>query len=158
MDELTEIEAIKRLKYRYLRAIDTKEIEELRGCMTEECRAELSGGKHVVNGLDAFMEHMQQAYSRTNLLTLHHAHHPEIDIEGDGTARATWMIHDRSVDLSFNINVWGASVLNETYQKVGDAWKIKATRDRRLFKEMESRADRAGLKLMVSMFDGAPDV
>jgi len=40
-----DLEAIKRLKYKYQRCIDTKQWDELRDCFTEDAAAAYSSGK-----------------------------------------------------------------------------------------------------------------
>ena len=45
MDDLHEIEAIKRLKYRYMRCLDQKRWAELAECFTEDATTAYGGGK-----------------------------------------------------------------------------------------------------------------
>ena len=42
--DLVEIELIKRLKYRYCRALDLKRWDELGECLTEDCRSAYGDG------------------------------------------------------------------------------------------------------------------
>jgi len=43
-DELVEIHAIERLKYRYARCLDLKRWDELRACFTKDASAAYSSG------------------------------------------------------------------------------------------------------------------
>ena len=47
MDELREIEAIKRLKYKYMRCLDQKGWAELAECFTEDATTSYGGGKYA---------------------------------------------------------------------------------------------------------------
>src|SRR5207244_13306634 len=44
-DDTLELEAIKRLKYRYARNLDLKDWDEVRACFTKDATAAYSGGK-----------------------------------------------------------------------------------------------------------------
>lgn len=156
MQDLQEIEAIRQLKYRYFRALDTKRWDEVEACLAEDCRrAECDGTGRLYDRAEV-MDSLQRSFSRNNILTMHQAHHPEIELEGDEAARGIWAIQDRVIDLQFNITTWGAAYHTDEYIKVDGAWRIQSTTFERLFQEMESRAERPDLKLTVSMFDGAP--
>ena len=50
MLDLHEVEAIKRLKYKYLRCLDQKLWDEIRGCFTPDARCSYSGGKYAFDG------------------------------------------------------------------------------------------------------------
>ena len=51
MEDLRELEAIKRLKYRYMRSIDQKLWDEMRDCFTPDATTSYSGGKYAFEGL-----------------------------------------------------------------------------------------------------------
>ena len=53
--ELIEIEAIKRLKYKYLRCLDQKLWDELAECFVENATSSYSGGKYSYEGRDAIL-------------------------------------------------------------------------------------------------------
>ena len=54
-DDLVELELIKRVKYRYMRAIDQKRWDDLAEVFTEDAVAEYSGGKYRYEGRDAIV-------------------------------------------------------------------------------------------------------
>ena len=86
MVDLQEIEAIKRLKYRYLRCVDLKRWKELEGCFTEDATAAYSDGKYSYTGREKIMEFLIGAMSPDNMTTSHTVHHPEIDLTSPTTA------------------------------------------------------------------------
>ena len=53
LERLEETEAIKRLKYRYMRSIDQKLWDEMRSCFTPDATTSYSGGKYAFEGIDA---------------------------------------------------------------------------------------------------------
>ena len=82
MVDLQEIEAIKRLKYRYMRCLDLKRWDEMSECFVEEATASYSGGKYAFTGRAAILDFFTQAMGRPGVLSAHHVHHPEIDLTG----------------------------------------------------------------------------
>ena len=65
MFDLQEFEAIKRLKYKYLRCLDNKLWEEMSECFLEEATSAYSGGKYAFEGRTAILPriHERTAYS-----------------------------------------------------------------------------------------------
>ncbi|MBW2144544.1 MAG: nuclear transport factor 2 family protein, partial [Deltaproteobacteria bacterium] len=80
----------------------------------------------------------------------HHAHHPEIDITGDTTAKGIWYLQDIVIDLDSNTTLRGAGIYHDEYEKVDGEWKIKLTGYDRTYEEIEERSDK--VKLMTNMF------
>jgi hypothetical protein len=156
VQDLHQLEAIRQLKYRSLRALDTKRWGELEDCFAADCRWAESDGTGRLYDRDEVMDKLKGAFERTNILTMHQGHHPELELTGEDTARGIWAIQDRVIDLQFNITIWGAAYHTDEYARVDGNWKIQSITYERLFEEMESRAERPDLKLTVSKFDGAP--
>ena len=52
---LEEIEAIKRLKYRYWRHLDLKEWDELAACFAPDATVSYGDGQYSFRGIDAIM-------------------------------------------------------------------------------------------------------
>ena len=57
---LEDLEAIKRLKYKYLRCVDTKSLNGLAECFTEDATTSYEGGKHSLVGREAIMRFFQK--------------------------------------------------------------------------------------------------
>jgi hypothetical protein len=77
-DDLVEHEAIKRLKYKYLRCLDQKLWDEMVGCFTADAVAEYSGGKYSYQGRDAILDFLRRSMGAETFLSSHRCHHPEI--------------------------------------------------------------------------------
>lgn len=148
-ERLAEMEAIKRLKYRYLRCVDTKNWEELAGCFVPEATTNY-GGKYRHNGVDAIMAFMRK-YNPPEVITMHQVHHPEIELTGAGAARATWALQDYVISLPGDWSVHGTALYEDEYVKLDGEWKIKHTGYRRIFSERWTRSEIRSLKVTDSM-------
>jgi hypothetical protein len=66
MNELIELEAIKRLKYKYLRCLDLKRWADLAECFTADATSAYGGGKYSFEGRDAIMDFLEKARCTTS--------------------------------------------------------------------------------------------
>jgi bile-acid 7alpha-dehydratase len=140
-EDLVELEAIKRLKYRYVRLIDTKEWDELETLFVPDATATYSDGKYAFDGRDAIMAFLRESMASANMLTSHKVHQPEIELTGPDTATATWALEDVVVHLDYNMRISGAAFYRDTYVKQDGQWRIKHTGYERIYEEMQPRSD-----------------
>ena len=147
MDELREIEAIKRLKYRYMRCLDQKRWAELGECFTDDARTSYGDGKYAFQGRDAILGFLVAAMDRPSFLSSHRVHHPEIDLISPTTARGTWALEDFVLDPERAIIIQGAAFYSDEYVKVGGQWRIAFTGYARTFEYVEPLSGRPGLRL-----------
>jgi uncharacterized protein (TIGR02246 family) len=143
-DDLLELEAIKRLKYRYVRLIDLKRWDELATLFTPDATATYSDGRYSFEGRDAIMAFLVDAMSSNNMLTSHKVHQPEIELRGD-EATATWALEDVVIHLDYNMRISGAAFYTDNYVKVDGEWLIKHTGYERIYEEMEPRREETKL-------------
>ncbi|MGZ6780164.1 MAG: nuclear transport factor 2 family protein [Mycobacterium sp.] len=128
MDDATallEIEAIKQLKARYCRLLDTKDWQGWRGLFSDDFLSDTSqaGGK-VIRGADEFV-----AFTRKGLraqATVHQVHAPEIELTSSTTARGVWALED-VVRFGPGVNLRGYGHYTETYEKVDGRWLITSS-------------------------------
>ena len=128
MDDATallEIEAIKQLKARYCRLLDTKDWQGWRGLFSDDFLSDTSqaGGK-VIRGADEFV-----AFTRKGLrsqATVHQVHAPEIELTSATTARGVWALED-VVRFGPGVNLRGYGHYTETYEKVDGRWLITSS-------------------------------
>ena len=153
MDELREIEAIKRLKYRYFRCLDQKRWEELAECFVENATSAYSDGKFSFAGREEIMRFLVGALDRPTILTAHTGHHPEIDLVGADRAIGVWALEDTVIDVEHKVTIRGAGFYRDEYVKIDGRWKLKSTGYQRTFEEIESRADTPSLTLTANRFD-----
>jgi uncharacterized protein (TIGR02246 family) len=127
---MDDIEAIKQLKARYFRTMDTKDWEGMRLVFTDDAVVDTSeaGGGRIV-GADAFMSFLQETLADT--VTVHQGHMPEIDVKSTTTASGIWALNDVVIwQNGTRLNGYGH--YHETYEKVDGQWKIKSSRLTRL--------------------------
>jgi hypothetical protein len=141
MVDLQEIEAIKRLKYRYCRCLDEKRWEEMAHCFTEDATAAYGDGKYSFTGREAIMQFLRDALAGHHMITAHRVHQPEIDLTSPITATGIWGLDDIVIETKANIVIRGAAFYHDEYAKLGSQWKIRHTGYQRLYEEMFSRAD-----------------
>jgi hypothetical protein len=122
---MDDVEALKQLKARYCRTLDTKDWEAMRGVFTDDVVVDTTGsGGGVVTGADAFVDFLRQAL--TGQVTVHHCHTPEITLTSPSTATGIWAMEDR-IRWSDGSELLGFGHYHETYEKTGGTWKIKTT-------------------------------
>jgi len=151
--DLHELEAIKRLKYKYLRCLDQKLWDEIGTCFTPDASCSYSGGKYAFDGRDAIVDFLRKAMGAPSFYSSHRVHHPEIEFSSETTARATWALEDEVIETKAQITIRGAAFYHDEYVKVGGAWLIRSTGYQRTFEEMESRKDRPSLRLTQSTWE-----
>ncbi|MCV7370152.1 DUF4440 domain-containing protein [Mycolicibacterium duvalii] len=121
----SDIEAIKQLKARYCRLLDTKQWSQWRTLFVDDFRSDTSpaGGKLIV-GADEFV-----AFTRHSLgdrATVHQVHAPEIEVTSATTARAVWALED-VVRLAPGVNLRGYGHYHETYEKRDGRWQFTSS-------------------------------
>lgn len=126
-----DIEAIKRLKARYCRFLDTKDIDAWRALFAPDVVVTLdmavsTGGTDPqtappLEGFDAFFPVVWGGVEHA--ATVHHCHTPEIDLTSDTTATGIWAMEDM---LFFDAggSLHGAGHYHETYEKRDGTWVI----------------------------------
>ena len=150
---LAAIEDIKKLKSRYFRAVDTKDIKLLESVFTQDCVVDyrgaatdpLTGINHVpegtgqvLTGLKNYIDHCRRDLAF--FTSVHHGHMPEIEISTTTTARGIWAMMDvlRFPTGAPISGLDGYGHYYETYEKIDDSWKIKTLRLKRLLLDFHS--------------------
>ena len=154
MADLNEIEAIKRLKYRYCRTLDQKLWDELAQCLTEDCRSAYGDGHFAFDGRAAIMNFLRDALGPRSRISSHRVHQPEIELTSPTTATGVWALDDIVIETEAKLTIRGAAFYHDEYVKVGGEWKIAKTGYRRIYEEMESRTDTPSLALTKNAFVG----
>ncbi len=132
-----DIEAIKQLKARYFRLMDTKDWAGLREVFTTDVHVDVTeSGGGIYEGVDAFLAMLVPTL--TDVLTVHHGHMPEIKLMSPTTATGIWAMDDhlRWPEGSPISELHGYGHYHETYAKVAGEWRISSTRLTRLRRDM----------------------
>lgn len=123
-ENLTEIEAIKVLKARYCRLLDTKQWTAWRELFTDDFVSDTSqSGGQIITGADAFVDYIQKTLGKPSQITVHQVHAPEIELTAPDAARGVWALND-VVHLAPGINLNGYGHYHETYLKADGRWRI----------------------------------
>lgn len=122
--ELVEIEAIKQLKARYCRLLDTKQLAQWRELFSDGFVSDTSqSGGRVITGADAFAAFVRKNLGKSSRPTVHQVRAAETEMTLPTTARGVWALKD-IVGLLPGITLNGYGHYHETYVKVGDQWPI----------------------------------
>jgi ketosteroid isomerase-like protein len=125
-----EIEAIKQLKARYFRYMDTKQWDKWGDVFTEDAElvnpqsrdVPLKGRAEIVRVVSTNLE---------NVISVHHGHMPEIELLGPNEARGVWSMFDLLIGVrksradAGEVRLEGYGHYVESYRKDDDGrWRI----------------------------------
>jgi len=155
IDRLVAIEDIRRLKALYFRYLDGKQWTDFAGIFAPgaimdasdpfnaphpvtgepfvEGRADLveglDPGDMVMTGGDAIAAKAREMFP--DVITMHHGHMPEIDVESMDEARAIWAMEDRLLFVSEASpirEIQGFGHYHDTYRRIDGEWKIASSK------------------------------
>ena len=146
---LEDIEAIKQLKYRYWRHLDLKQWDELAQCFAADATVCYSSGQYEFAGVTAIMGFLSTALGRERgSVTIHHGHHPEIELLGDTTARGTWALYNYMFNVKENRGIRIGAYYEDRLVKLDGFWKFQHIGYRYLFHEEWRRDEISSLRLL----------
>ena len=96
VQRLKDVQAIKELKSKYFRALDTKNWDELETTMTPNISTAYSNGKLVFHGPKEITNYFKESMPHTEI-TLHQGHNPVIWFESDTVAYGKWYLQDNLI-------------------------------------------------------------
>ena len=145
---LLDLEEIRALKYAYFRCVDTKDWAGVEACFVPEATASYPSATCADRaGIIAFLS--ESIFPE--LVTMHHGHHPEIQLDagytggvGD-TASGTWHLHDKVFAPAFDYALEGAALYADTYLRTAQGWRMTHTGYQRLYESTWSTKDVPGL-------------
>lgn len=121
---MDDLEQVKALKYRYLRALDTKDWDVFAATLTEDVTGDY-GEKLSFGGRDELVGYMRSSVG-PGVITEHRVDHPEIIVDGD-SATGRWYLQDRVIVSEFSFMMIGAAFYADTYRRTDGGWRICAT-------------------------------
>jgi hypothetical protein len=148
--DLVALEEIKRLKYRYLRCVDTKNWDELADVLAPDATAAYGtaayGEPLSFTGRDAILDFLRDKLG-PDMITVHNAGQPEIDIDGD-EATGRWRFEDTVIATTHRVVIAGAAFYEDRYGRGADGrWRIRHTGYQRTFEAMLSLEDLPSFRL-----------
>jgi hypothetical protein len=129
-DAIQDLEALKQLKARYCRFLDTKQWSEWRSLFADDFVSDTTeaGGK-LIKGADTFVAFVRKMLNTRT--TVHQVHAPEITITSATTATGIWALED-FIRFMPGLNMHGYGHYHETYEKFDGHWRIKTSKLTRL--------------------------
>ena len=123
-------EALKLLKARYCRLLDTKRWMTWRDLFTDNFISDTSeaGGKRI-EGADEFVSFVRKMLGTRT--TVHQVHAPEIELTSANTARGIWALED-FIRFAPGLNMRGYGHYHESYEKLDGQWRIQSSKLTRL--------------------------
>jgi hypothetical protein len=132
-----DIEAIKQLKARYFRLMDTKDWVGLAAVFTDDVQIDVTGeGGGVTRGVAEYVPALRELLD--GVITVHHGHMPEIELTSPTTATGIWALEDQLwwPEGSPLRHMHGFGHYHERYERTDEGWRISSmtiTRLHRLF-------------------------
>lgn len=137
-EQLMAIEAIKRLKYTYLRAVDCHDWDLLESTLTSGCGARYDGGKYSYDNRQQLIDGLREHMDSSDVLTMHNCHHPEIDIIDANTASGKWYLQDLVFNKAQNWMLFGTAIYTDQYRLENGEWKICHTAYERIMETINA--------------------
>jgi uncharacterized protein (TIGR02246 family) len=128
-----DIEAIKQLKARYFRTMDTKDWAGMHQVFAPDVVIDTTeDGAPLIEGRDAFLEFLEPMLAEVT--TVHHGHMPEIEVTSGTTATGIWAMEDHLwwPEGSPLQHLHGYGHYHETYVKLAEGWRIRSLKLTRL--------------------------
>ena len=137
-----ELEAIRQLKSRYFRLMDTQQWDAWKDCFTDDISAFYEGGPRPnpdaptdigCEGKQALVDGVSKLMD--GAVSMHQGFMPEIELTSDTTAKAIWAMFDYVRLPTCAFKGWGH--YHEDYVKENGQWKLKKIHLTRLRTEEE---------------------
>jgi hypothetical protein len=146
---LEDVEAIKRLKYRYWRHLDLKQWDELAACFVADATVCYGDGRYRFAGVEAILRFLRESLgTESGSTTVHHGHHPEIELTGETTARGSWALYNYMFNERQKRGIRIGAYYDDEYVKVGAEWKLRYVGYTTIFHEEWSREDTPSLRVL----------
>ncbi|HEY7438872.1 MAG TPA: nuclear transport factor 2 family protein [Acidimicrobiia bacterium] len=122
---MDDLEAIKQIKARYCRFMDTKDWDSYRQLFADDVVIDTTdSGGAIVTGADEFIEFLVSTIG--NAVTVHHCHTPEIHLTSSTEASGVWAMEDM-LRFADGTELHGYGHYHDTYRRLGDGWKITSS-------------------------------
>ena len=134
MSDHDDIEAIKRLKARYFRTLDTQDWDGFGLVFTRDAVLDVPEVDSVSHGRDEIVAMVSRSLARAR--TVHHGHMPEIELTGPDTAEGIWAMADYvewpPAESGERRGIQGYGHYREEYAREDGEWRISRSRLERL--------------------------
>jgi len=151
IERIKDVEAIKRLKYRYIRSMTLSLWDELESLLTEDVSTSYSDGKYSFEGRDALMQFLRAAHDveESPAVAAWQVTMPEITLTSDSTANGIWGMSHYFINKEAQTALLMFVYYDDAYVKIDGEWKFKKTGYKRVIEEEWQRKDLPSLTLNV---------
>lgn len=125
---LEDIEAIRALKARYLAACDRKDPSAMRACFADGPVVIEYGAVGNFDSADALVKLYTDVACHDYMVEMHHGVNPQIEVQGENVARATWGLHYFLINTQAKSLTQLAGYYEDEYRRDAGHWKIVRTR------------------------------
>jgi hypothetical protein len=153
LTDLIAFEELRRLKYRYLRALDLKLWDEFADTLAPDATAHY-GKRLDFTGRDAIVGYMSQTVG-PEIITVHQCHHPELEVDGD-QATGRWSLDDTVIITDRQALLRGAAFYEDRYVRRDGGWLIQHTGYERIYEAMLSLKDVPSYRLTANRWASTP--
>ena len=130
---MDDLEAIRQLRARYCRTMDTKDWAGMRQVFTDDVEVDTTPDGGVTNGADVFLGFLQEVLG--DVITVHHCHLPEIELTSATTATGIWAMEDM-LRWPNGMELHGYGHYHEEYVQQDGTWRIAKLKLTRLRRDM----------------------
>ena len=124
---LEDIEAIKRLKYRYFRACDSKDPEAFRNCFAEGEIVIEYGRIGSYQNRDDLAKVFAELACQEHIVEMHHAQNPDIEIMDKKRARGTWSLYYYMINTRDQNAVQLGGIYRDEYVHTKEGWRMSGS-------------------------------
>jgi hypothetical protein len=125
LNELKDIEALKKLKARYCHLLDGRRWNELAELFTEDATCDY-GFFGVYNGRAEIMnKFFRELVESASSFMVHMVHNPLIEVRGD-SASGTWYLTAQTTMQPVNQAVWVMGIYRDQFKRVDQQWKLSS--------------------------------
>lgn len=156
LQRLSDIEAIKTLKYRYVKAMTYSDWDALEATLVENVQTSYSDGKYTFNSREEVLNLLRSSHSESshNIIAYWHVTMPIIEITSPTTASGSWGMYHRYIDRGErNVEEEQFAFYEDEYLRTAEGWKISKTGYQRVMEQGFERSDIASLKFNATRFD-----
>jgi hypothetical protein len=128
VQRLEDLEAIRRVKARYLTACDTQDPESAKNCFAPGEVLIDMGHVGVFHDREDWAQIYRTFGCHPFILDMHHGANEEIDLIDDTHARALWALEYRNFNLQAKTVLFVSLIYHDEFARLDGAWKITASR------------------------------
>lgn len=131
LQALEDINAIKELKARYLRACDLQRPDDVRDCLTPNKAVIAYEGFPPFNDRDSFVDVFRTMGCVPGVYDIHHGANPVIELTGPDQATGKWSLFFQNINLAHRTVMQMGVEYDDQYIRHDGRWWIASTSTKR---------------------------